>query len=289
MLCFNMRFDSLNFGERLLRYLLAALFVLLVGCAPPANEVVRLSGAYQQGGLIVGTALPQAQVRLNGERVKVYDDGRFLLGFDRDAAPSHSLHIRWPTGRSETLTLPISAQEYRVQNITNVDQSRVTPPQEVLDRIAKESQETSLARSIQTDKPFFDAGWIWPVSGPVTGVYGSARIYNGTPGAPHWGIDIAAPTGTPILAPSAGLVRLVHQDNYFAGGLVILDHGYGLTSSFLHMSRIDVRPGDLVQRGAVLGAVGSTGRSTGPHLDWRMNLGPDTRLDVALLPLPPGP
>ena len=265
------------------------LVAAVTGCTPRADGELTLEGELRQGGLMVGTAVPGARVDFAGQAVEVYNDGRFLLGFGRDAPATLPLIVQWPSGRVETLTLSISPQEYQVQRIENVDQTRVTPPAEVTERIRHEGAQTRAARSAVTRTPFFDAGWVWPVSGRVTGVYGSARIYNGTPGTPHWGIDIAAPTGTPILAPSAGVVRLVHHDNYFAGGLVILDHGYGLTSSFLHLSRIDVTPGDVVDRGDVLGAVGSTGRSTGPHLDWRLNLGPDTRLDVALLPLPAGP
>ena len=272
-----------------MRTLIFTVAILLSACVPVADGEITLQGPLKQGGLVIGTATPGAQVTLNGQPVVLMNDGRFLLGFGRNAPATQALQVRWPSGNVESQTLTIEQRTYQVQNINNVDQSRVTPPADVQARISLEGQQTKAARSAETRTPFFDAGWVWPVSGRVTGVYGSARIYNGTPGAPHWGIDIAAPTGTPVLAPSAGVVRLVHQDNWFAGGLVILDHGYGLTSSFLHLSRIDVSPGDVISKGAVLGAVGSTGRSTGPHLDWRMNLGPDLRLDVALLPLPDGP
>ena len=273
-------------------FALLILGLSLWGCVYEAQghgHRLTLEGTLIQGGLMIGTAAPNAEVWLNEKPIRVYDDGRFLLGFGRDAMPHQHLRVRWPSGRIEETLLTIGAQTYEVQRINRVDQTRVTPPQEMRDRIARENAQTRAARDTETSTAFFDAGWIWPVSGPITGVYGSARIYNGTPGNPHWGLDIAAPTGRPVLAPSAGIVRLVHEDNYFAGGLVILDHGYGLTSSFLHLSRIFVRPGDLIEQGAILGEVGSTGRSTGPHLDWRMNLGSDTRLDVALLPLPDGP
>ena len=272
-----------------MRPLLFALFLLLTACTPVADGELRLQGPLEQGGLVIGTATPGARVTLEGRPLEVMTDGRFLLGFGRDAPANQTLSIRWPSGAVETQTLAIEQRTYQVQQINNVDQTRVTPPAAVQARIAQEAQQTRAARSAETQTAFFDAGWIWPVAGRVTGVYGSARVYNGTPGTPHWGIDIAAPAGTPVLAPSAGVVRLVHEDNWFAGGLVILDHGYGLTSSFLHLSRIDVAPGHIVGQGAILGAVGSTGRSTGPHLDWRMNLGPDLRLDVSLLPLPAGP
>ena len=262
---------------------------MLAACQPFEDLQLTLEGTAKQGGLMVGTTSPGAQVTLNGAPVRVYADGRFLIGFGRDAAAQQVVQVRGRLGSEISRTLTVEQRSYAVQNIRNVDQSRVSPPASLQARLAEEAAQTRAARNVQTPDPFFTAGWVWPVTGPITGVYGSARIYNGTPGAPHWGIDIAAATGTPVLAPSSGVVRLVHQDNWFAGGLVILDHGYGLTSSFLHLSRIDVVEGQIVPKGAPLGAVGSTGRSTGPHLDWRMNLGSDTRLDVALLPLPSMP
>ncbi|MEM6466895.1 MAG: M23 family metallopeptidase [Pseudomonadota bacterium] len=271
------------------RSFLVTCLLIFASCTPGADGELQLEGAFQQGGLVVATAVPGARASINGQDLQVFDDGRFLIGFGRDAATEQTLTVRWPSGRVEERLITIAARTYQEQRINGVDQTRVTPPAEVQERINLESSQARAARDANTPIAFFDAGWIWPVSGRVTGVYGSARIFNGVPGSTHWGIDIAAPTGTSVLAPSAGVVRLVHQDNYFARGLIILDHGYGLTSSFLHLSRIDVQPGDTVGQGATIGAVGSTGRSTGPHLDWRMNLGSGTRLDVALLPLPEGP
>lgn len=268
--------------------ILPLLILVLSACMTKADGELSLSGALKQGGMLIGQATPGARVTHNGKAVEVYEDGHFLIGFGRDDVPSQKVAVRWPSGNVEERTLTIATREYAVQRL-NVDQSRVTPPASVQARIDRESAQVKAARSGETRIAYFDQGWIWPVSGRVSGVYGSARVYNGTPGNPHWGIDIAAPTGTPVLAPSGGIVRLTQNDNYFAGGLIILDHGYGLTSSFLHLSRIDVRPGQVLAKGQPMGAVGSTGRSTGPHLDWRMNLGPSLRLDPALLPLPPGP
>lgn len=253
------------------------------------EEKLSLVGAFEQGGLVVGHSNPEAKVMMNGQNVKVFSDGRFLIGFGHEAGAEHDLFIRWPSGRLEIKTLFVNQRTYAIQRIEGVEQAKVTPPSSASTQITRETREIRAARSAETHDALFDAGWIWPVSGRVTGVYGSQRFYNGNPRSPHWGIDIASPADTPILAPSSGVVRLVHQNNFYAGGLVILDHGYGLTSSFLHMNTIDVSPGDIIGIGQRLGSVGSTGRSTGPHLDWRINLGPDLRLDAALLPLPVGP
>ena len=131
------------------------------------------------------------------------------------------------------------------------------------------------------------AGFVWPAEGPISGVYGSQRFYNGEPRRPHFGVDVAVPTGTIVRAPAAGVVTLAEPDLYFSGGTVILDHGYRLSSSFLHMSEVAVQVGDELQPGDIIGAVGSTGRATGPHLDWRMNWR-EQRIDPQLL-APPMP
>ncbi len=271
------------------RFLCLTLVVLgIAGCGRREGQAERLvlTGQMQQGGLVVGTASPNALVAVQGREVEVFNDGRFLIGFARDAGPQADVMVRWPSGKLTTRTLQIAQRRYAVQRIDRINPALVDPPASAVSQIARERRETRAARGAETKYAFFDEGWVWPVKGPITGVYGSDRIYNGSKGEPHWGIDIAAPQGTAIVAPTSGVVRLVHTNNYFAGGLVIIDHGYGLTSSFLHMLTIAVAPGQLVQKGQILGSVGSTGRSTGPHLDWRLNLGPDLRLDVALLPLP---
>ena len=161
----------------------------------------------------------------------------------------------------------------------------VTPPKTVLDRIKRENRLIKKARSEDSAVPHFLRGWQWPAKGRISGVYGSQRILNGKPRRPHYGIDIAAPVGTPIVAPSDGIVRLAERDLYYTGGTIILDHGHGLSSAFLHMQRVTVKPGQMVKQGQKIGTLGSTGRSTGPHLDWRINLF-GARLDPQLL-VPP--
>ena len=131
------------------------------------------------------------------------------------------------------------------------------------------------------------AGFQWPAIGPISGVYGSQRIYNGTPRSPHYGVDVAVPTGTPVLAPSSGVVTLAEPDLFYSGGTIILDHGFRLSSSFLHLSKVHVAVGQEVKQGELIGEVGATGRATGPHLDWRMSWR-NQRIDPQLL-APPMP
>jgi murein DD-endopeptidase MepM/ murein hydrolase activator NlpD len=158
-----------------------------------------------------------------------------------------------------------------VQRIDGLPPRQVTPPQEVLDRIRVENIEIGKARANDTPQAWFAGGFVWPAIGPISGVYGSQRILNGKPRQPHYGVDVAMPTGTPVRAPAPGRVTLAENDLYFTGGTVILDHGHGVTSAFLHMSKVHVQVGDVLGQGDLLGEIGATGRVTGAHLDWRVN------------------
>ena len=162
----------------------------------------------------------------------------------------------------------------------------VTPPKEVLDRIKADGKKVREARVIPAPAGDFWQGFDWPALGRISGVFGSQRILNGKPRAPHYGIDIAAPTGTPVLAPASGTITLAY-DLYFSGLTVILNHGLGVNSTFLHLDDMAVKVGDVIERGELIGTLGSTGRSTGPHLDWRIDW-QGRRLDAALIagPMP---
>jgi len=138
-------------------------------------------------------------------------------------------------------------------------------------RIAREAARVREARLLDDARADFARAFIWPVQGRISGRFGNQRIYNGKPGSPHSGMDIAAPTGTPVKAPAAGVVTLADPDLYLTGGTLLIDHGHGISSNFLHLSRLDVKPGDRVEQGQVVGAVGATGRASGPHLHWGMN------------------
>ncbi|MEM6605445.1 MAG: M23 family metallopeptidase [Pseudomonadota bacterium] len=247
-----------------------------------AGRCVDLSGNPMEGGLIWGQVDPGASVTLDGEALDLLPDGRFVAGFHRDAQAVSELVVNG-TCRQQ---VDVQQRDYRISRIEGVPQRTVTPSEEHLDRIRRERQLVSKAKARRIKNPVWlmqiDAAFEWPVKGRISGVYGSQRIYNGTPGSPHYGIDIAVPTGTPVYAPAAGQVTLAQTDLFYSGGTIILDHGYALSSSFLHLSALDVEVGTIVQKGDLLGRVGASGRATGPHLDWRMSWR-NCRVDPQLL------
>lgn len=272
---------------------IAAVLLFLAGLFPlplAAQQAPALDGDLVQGGLVIGTAVPGAQAALNDKPLRVTGDGRFVFGFGRDAPGAARLTVTYPDGTVSDQTLVIAGREYKVQRIDGLPKKFVTPPDAVVTRIRADAEAAAKAR--KTDRPDtdFDSGFRWPAIGIVSGVYGSQRILNGEPRRPHFGIDIAAPKGTPVVAPADGLVTLVHPDMYFTGVTLFLDHGHGLSSAFLHLEKVTVREGQKVAKGEQIATVGSTGRSTGPHLDWRVNWFTE-RLDPALLvgPMPKSP
>lgn len=232
--------------------------------------------------MVVGHVSAGSKVSLDGRRLSVSDAGVFVIGFDRDAPPDAELEVIGPGVVVEHHSLHVSQRQYQVERIEGLPPSQVSPGPEALKRIRRESAMLAEARSIDAPRTDFMASFTPPVSGRVTGVFGSQRILNGEPRRPHYGIDYAAAKGTPIKAPAPGVITLVNGDMYFSGGTVILDHGQGISSVFIHLSRIDVRLGQHVKQGEVIGAVGATGRATGPHLHWGVNWF-DKRLDPELL------
>jgi len=228
-------------------------------------------GNFSQGGLVFGATEPGAMVKLNGEDVMVGDDGRFVFGFGRDSAPSALIVVTLADGVVERHAIEIEDREFPVQRIDGLDQSKVSGFTEIqLVKIAKDSKKKKAARANTQSLADWAGGFDWPVTGRISGVFGSQRILNGEPKRPHSGVDVAAITGTPVRAPASGIVTLAEGDMYFEGGLILLDHGHWLESAFLHMSRIDVVPGQRIEKGDIIGAVGATGRVTGPHLHWSM-------------------
>lgn len=238
---------------------------------PLMAQPLSLQGSLVQGGLVMGTVPSGYSVSYQGEQLKLTAEGQFLLGFGRDAPAQVALIVTDNQSQQQTHKLSIDQRVYNIQRIEGVPQKTVTPSQGDLQRIRDDASLVRAARKQVTGNTDFLKGFIQPLSGPVTGVYGSQRIYNGNPGRPHYGIDYAAPQGTPVIAPAAGLVTLAHKDLFYSGGTLIMDHGHGLSSTFLHLSELLVSEGQSVQRGEIIAKVGSTGRSTGPHLDWRMN------------------
>jgi murein DD-endopeptidase MepM/ murein hydrolase activator NlpD len=248
---------------------------------------LRLDGKFLQGGLVQGTVQTGTKVTFEGWPVRVSAKGRFLIGFSRNAGPTFSLTVRLPDGRQINKLLKIGTRKYQIQRIDGLPQKMVTPPKAFYDRIRAENATIANARAKDTAEDHFESGWIWPTQGRISGVYGSQRILNGKPRRPHFGLDIAAPVGTPVVSPADAVVALAHRGMYYTGGTLILDHGHGLTSAMLHMDTLEVVTGDFVRKGQRIGTIGKTGRATGPHLDWRVNLF-KARLDPAFL-VPPMP
>jgi murein DD-endopeptidase MepM/ murein hydrolase activator NlpD len=268
---------------------LALLLGLLAVAGSARADCVDFEGSLTQGGLVWGAVAPGSRVTLDGEVLDVLSDGTVFAGFGRDAPATAELVVRGDATCRETLR--VARREYDIQRVQGVPQQTVTPSAEDLERIRREQALIDAARARRLDRPDLLegalAGFRWPVEGPISGVYGSQRFYNGSPGRPHYGVDVAMPTGTPVLAPAAGVVTLAEPDLFFSGGTVFLDHGYRFSSAFLHMSRVLVVVGQEVKAGDLIGEIGSTGRATGAHLDWRMNWR-DRRIDPQLL-APPMP
>ncbi len=251
---------------------LAIAFVLVVSGAPARADVpLRFDGTFTQGALIVGRTIAGAKVALDGVPLPVDAGGAFAFGFAYNAKRDWSLTVTAPGGATVTRALAVAPRQYRIQRIDGVDQKYVEPPPEVMKRLEEEYHLVRKARATQSALPFFATGFVWPAQGRISGVYGSQRIVNGKPLRPHFGLDVAAPTGAPIVAAAAGTVTLAHEDLYFSGKTVIIDHGFGVSTVYIHMSRLAVKTGDKVAQGQMIGAIGNTGRSTGPHLHWGLN------------------
>ena len=264
-----------------LRWALILLTVLSEGLLASEASLL-LSGPQVQGGLVVGRTEPGSQVRLDGRPIKVSDQGVFLLGFGRDAGEHAALDVTYPDGTLQRHSLNIEPRQYRIQRIDGLPPRKVIPSEKDLERIRRENSLVHKARARLDERTDFLQGFIWPAHGRISGVYGSQRILNGQPRRPHFGVDIAGPIGKAVVAPAAGIVTLTHNDMFFSGGTLIIDHGLGLSSSFLHLSRILVREGERVERGDRIAEIGATGRASGPHLDWRMNV-LNVRIDPQLL------
>lgn len=241
----------------------------------------QLQGDFIQGGLVQGKVAPDSRLKINDHTVRVSVNGEFIIGFGRDYPVKSVLTVITPSGVEHEHAIHVSQREYKIQRIDGLPKAQVNPDQQALQRISQESKQISKARRLDEDRMDFKAGFIWPTKGLISGVFGSQRILNGEPRQPHYGIDVVAPVGTPVVAPAAGVVSFA-DDMYFSGGTLVLDHGHRLSSSFLHLEKILVQVGDRVEQGEKIALVGATGRVTGAHLDWRMNWH-GQRIDPGLL------
>ncbi len=250
-----------------------------------AETKLELAGELIQGALVHGRVSPGVAVEVLGRDVFVNPQGEFVFGLGRDMPAELVVTTINSNGEAEKHTFAVKQREYNIQRIEGVEQKYVEPPEEVLERIKRENASVWRARQTLREEKDFAGGFIWPAKGPVTGVYGSQRVYNGVPKRPHFGLDIAGPIGEKVMAPAPGVVTLVNDDMYYSGGTLLVDHGQGISSTFIHLSKIHVKEGERVERGQLIAEIGASGRVTGPHLDWRVNWF-DERLDPALL-LPP--
>lgn len=244
---------------------------------------LTFQGAITQGGLVIGNAPPgTVSIAFDGKPIELSRDGRFLIGFGRDSEQTAVVEARLSDGRIIRQELQVRSRQWDIQSLPTLPRG-TTPTPEFLARRKIELERINTARAIQSGGEGWRQNFIWPVTGRISGVFGSQRIYAGEPGAPHSGVDVARPTGTPVTAPADGTVVLAAEAPFtLEGHLLIIDHGMGLNSAFLHLSRIDVRQGQQVRQGQLVGAIGATGRATGPHLHWGM-MWRGVRVDPQLL------
>ncbi len=258
------------------------LILLLLSQSVFADDYfLNLKGKPTQGGLIIAQTNASATVKINGKKTLINDDGYFMFGFGRFDDKPVKLAITVDGISYQSHILP-TLRKFPTEVINGLPKNKVNPPAKVYAQIKADNVLVAKARSFFDKRDDFLQPFIWPADGRVSGVYGSRRILNGEPKRPHYGMDIANKTGTKVVAPIAGIVRLAQTGMYYTGGTIIIDHGYGLTTTFMHLSQVNVEVGSHVSQGEKIGEIGMTGRATGPHLDWRINLG-KTRLDPQLV------
>ena len=240
-----------------------------------------ISGTAIEGGLIIARTAPDNSVTVDSTPIEVAQNGVFVVGFHRDADTPTTIIITVPDGTAFSSALLATQRQYKIQRIDGLKSAMVTPPPTVLARIKADGAAVRAARTLSAPLGDFWRGFDWPASGPISGVFGSQRILNGKPRQPHYGLDIAGPTGTPVTAPASGHISMV-KDLYYSGWTIVIAHGLGVNSSFLHLDTVAVKTGMKVERGHLIGTVGATGRATGSHLDWRIDW-QGRRIDPGLL------
>ena len=261
-----------------------------------AHGKISCTGHALQGGFVVCKTAPGAQILVKGggnaakpqsDQAVVADaEGLAVIGFDRDARGPARIEVRGD-GFADALDVPIGERQFSIQRVDGLPPDTVNPTNPaILSRIAREAEMKEVGFASRMPIDGFDGGWNWPVNGRISGLWGNQRIDNGVPKTPHYGVDIAGPIGTDIRAPAEGVVAFAQPDMFLEGGLVFIDHGQGLISMYLHMSQIDVKVGDHLKQGDLIGRRGMKGRATGPHLCWRLKWR-DRYLDPSLMPLTP--
>ena len=238
---------------------------------------IELEGYFIQGGYVKGKTSSKIKIKFENRDVYLSKKNKFILGFGRDYSEVANLKFnidnKWINKK-----LKIKKNKYKIQRIDGLPKKFVSPPKEIYERIIRENKLIAKVRTLNSKIDYTFQDFLLPANGIITGVFGSQRILNGKPRRPHYGIDIAAKKGSKVISPTDAIVRLSEKDLYFTGGTIMLDHGHGITSVYSHLSKVLVKKNDKIQKGDVIGLIGSTGRSTGPHLDWRINWF-DQRLD----------
>ena len=235
------------------------------------SQAIEFEGKFIQGHFILGKTDPGAKIQIDKKSVRVSKDGFFAFGLGRDRK-NDVIITETLNGVKNQFVKKVLKREYKIQRIDGLPEKKVTPPKEVYDRIRRENKLIGKARAVNTDLIYFKDKFITPVENAIiTGVYGSQRILNGKPRWPHYGLDYAQKTGTPIKAMLSGVVTLAEKDLYYTGATLIFDHGHGISTLYMHMNEIFVEIGQEVKKGEIIGTVGKSGRATGPHLDVRLN------------------
>lgn len=267
------------FKNSVLRSLIIGISALLVA---PTHAEIKLSGSFTQGGMIIGKTLPSNTVQLNQRTLKVSETGDFVFGFSWNDTNDYTLTITDENGEIEQKSFTPTVREYKKSNIKGIAKKIMNPDPANVARSKKDRQQTIEARSKLSDITYFAQGFIVPRDTKVTGVYGSQRLFNGVLKSTHFGVDYRGAIGAPVKAPASGVVTLWVPDMFYSGGTLIIDHGHGVNSTFLHLSKSYVKVGDIVEKNDNIAEVGASGRATGPHLDWRVNWF-DVRLDPELV------
>ena len=268
--------------SKIIKYILLFIFIFSFEA-----KSIEFNGKFIQGHFILGKTDPAAKIKIDDKEIKVTEDGDFVFGLDRDRK-NDVVILKTLNGNKTKIVKKVIKREYKIQRIDGLEPKKVTPPKEVYARIRKENKLIVRAREINSNLKFFKNKFIAPLDDAIiTGIYGSQRILNGKPRSPHYGIDFAGKLGTPIKAMANGVVTLAENDLYYTGATLIFDHGHGISTLYMHMDKIFVEEGDIVKQGDIIGTVGSSGRSTGPHLDIRLNwfgikLDPSTVIDIKL-------
>ncbi|SEQ00942.1 Murein DD-endopeptidase MepM and murein hydrolase activator NlpD, contain LysM domain [Solimonas aquatica] len=248
--------------------LLGLLFTAAAAAQPSLPEPVQLRGDWQQSALLLGQAPAGTQVWFESRKLRVSPSGAFVFGLDRDAPAQALLRVQLPGQAAQDYRFDVERREYDIQRIEGLPPKFVSPPPEVQARIKAEQQKLGAARARDSEIDGFAQSFAWPATGRISGVFGSQRILNGTPKQPHYGLDVAVPIGTEVRAPADGVIALAETDLYFTGGTLVIDHGHGLNSIMVHLSRLIAQPGQRVKQGELVALSGMTGRATGPHLHW---------------------